>query len=284
MKLAIINLDTGEIVRSFTGKTYDTIRQQRQYLEKYNAKLMDNNCRDFIWILYDVSQELYPNIQPQDITRLMYIVTYLGYEGYLVYDNHISMNKKGVYNKLNISRQQCDRFYQTMIDNNIFIEQNNKIYINQECFSRGRIYQAIKYKKDIIKLYTNTVRNIYEKIPVQSHKHFGYIFKILPFVNQQYNIVCKNPQEQKYSEIEPLSLDELCDIIHYTSKQRNKIIKELKTDFNINGQPLVRHIIHKTMYKNGNTKMLFINPKIYHVGDKWKKLSFWGQKVEFSAE
>ena len=257
---AIINTDTGEIVRKI--KTQDVVRQQHDFLKR-KEKLYKNSNKKFIWVLYDGLCEYYPDIKPQNITRLMYIVTYLSYEGYLINDNHTYMNKKSLYKKLNISRQEADRFYKDMIDNNIFVKHDNKIYVNDNCFSKGNIYKSSKYRRNITKIYVDYIRNIYTNCPVSSHKHLGYIFKIMPYVHIQYNILCKNPHEKKYSKILPLSLEDFCRIIHYSKAKKNRVLQELASRFNINGQPLLNYV-----EATNKTKCIFIHPNVFYAGDK----------------
>jgi hypothetical protein len=264
----MVDLDTGEVIKQFKGKTYETIKQQREYLENYNITLTNNKYGDFVWVLYDVSYEYFSDIKPQNVARLLYIVTFLDYKGYLVYDNHAIMNKKGLYKKLNISRQEADRFYKIMIQNNILIENEGKIFINNHYFYRGRIQNHITQGRCITRLYIDGVRQLYEQSSASNHKQLGYIFKILPYVNQQYNIICKNPKTQEYKKINPVSLSDVCDIIHYNKGQQSRFIKLLQT-FNIHNQPLINYA-----YKN--TK-IFINPRLFYSGDKWSEVEKLGR-------
>ena len=266
-------MDTGEIVQEIKGKTPDIIRQQHDFLKR-KEKLCKNNNKKFIWVLYDGLCEYYPDIKPQNITRLIYIVTYLNYDGYLMNDNHIYMDKKNLYKKLNISRQEADRFYKDMITNNIFVQHNNRIYVNDNCFSKGYIHKSSKYKRSITKIYIDHIRNIYTNCEVSSHKHLGYIFKIMPYVHVQYNIVCKNPHEKTYSKIIPLSLDDFCEIIHYSKTKKNRVVQELISRFRINGQPILNYVA-----MNNKTKCIFIHPNVYYAGEKSRTVYLLGKFI-----
>ena len=268
---AIINMDTGEIVQKIKGKTQDVTRQQYDFLKR-REKLCKNYNQKFIWVLYDGLCEYYPDIKPQSITKLMYIVTYLGYKGYLAHDNHNIITKKDIYTKLNISRQQGDRFYKEMIQNDIFIEQDSKIYINESCFCRGDIEKTIKYRKGVTRIFSNNIRMLYKNTPISHHGRLGYLFKTIPYAHKQYNILCKNPYQEKFSQINPLSLDEFCDIIHYTKTNKRILIQEICKNIHINKQPLISY----EAYKNSPSK-LFINPNLFYAGDNPKAVNTLGR-------
>lgn len=277
MNVVLVDLETGEILENFRGKTLKTIQQQREYLVKYNEVLTNNKYGDFVWCLYDISKEYLPNVKPQNITRMMYIVSYLGYDGYLVYDNGHAITKQGILKILGVSRTQFEEFYDEMINNDIFIEQNNKIYINTYYFYKGGINKITKHKKSIIRIYSGSIKEIYESIPVSLHKHLGYIFKIIPFVNIHYNILCKNPLEDVYENIQPLSLSEFCDIIHYTENNRSKIISKLCNEFYINRRRIINFVYYKPERKNINERCIIINSKIYHSKENWELINGLGK-------
>lgn len=277
MNVVLVDLETGEILENFRGKTLKTIKQQREYLVKYNDILTNNKYGDFVWCLYDISKEYLPNIKPQNIARMMYIVSYLGYDGYLVYSNGRTITKQGIYKRLGISRTQADEFYNEMTTNNIFIEQNDKIYINSCYFCKGSINKIKKHNKNITRLYVSNVKEIYESIPIALHKHMGYIFKVIPFVNRRYNILCKNPTESTYENIQPISLNEFCNIVNYAEKHKKTIITKLCNEFYINRQHVINFIHHESKRKNMHQRCIIINPKIYYSSDDWDTIDNIGK-------
>lgn len=276
MNVVLMDLETGEILENFQGKTLEIIKQQREYLVKYNEILTNNKYGDFVWCLYDISKEYLPNVKPQNIARMMYTISYLGYDGWLVYDNGHAMTKQGLLKKLKISRTQFNGFYDEMVANNIFIEQDNKIHINAYYFGKGSIKKITKHYKNITRIYCSSIREIYEGIPIALHKHLGYIFKIIPFVNTYYNIICKNPLESAYENIQPLSLSEFCDIIHYTKNNRSKIISKLCNEFYINRQRVMNFIHSNIKRKKIHKSCIIINSRIYHAGENWELIDSIG--------
>lgn len=277
MSLAVVDLDTGEIIQKIRTRTYKTAKQQKLYVQKYAKVKKENEGKHFIWVLYEPSKEYFPAIKPQNIARLMFLVSYLGYEGFLVHNNYKAINKRGVCKKLNLSRRQCDSFLKEMSVNNILIEDNEKIYINSSYFYRGDIRDVQKYGKGITRLYINAIREIYATTSADSHKHLGYIFKVLPFANEQYNVLCKNPKEKDYAKIKPVSLEDMCNIIHYNPRQRYRLARKLCDGFYINDKPLIRFVTTKS---NPNCEKILISSVLYHSGDKRGKTGFLGKRTE----
>ena len=277
MNVVLVDLETGEILENFKGKTLKTIKQQREYLVKYNEILTDNKYGDFVWCLYDVSKEYFPNIKPQHIARMMYIISYLGYDGYLVYDNGRAITKQGLLKKIKVARTQSEEFYDEMVANNIFIEQDGKIYINACYFCKGSIKKITKHHKSITRIYSNSIREIYESIPPALHKHLGYIFKVIPFVNTHYNILCSNPLESVYENIQPLSLNEFCNIIHYSEKHKKEIVFSLCNEFYTNRQRAINFIHSDIKREKIHKNCIIINSRIYHAGENWELINGIGK-------
>lgn len=211
-------------------------------------------------------------IKSSDLTRLMFISTYLDYNCSLSHDNHKTINKSNMNNLLKLSDREFKYFYQEMIKNNIFTEQENKVYINTSFFYKGDISNNLFNDKNITRLYINGVREIYNKSLPKSHKQLSYIFKVLPFVNIHYNIICKNPLEYNMDKIIPMTISEFCQIIHYDKKNIKRLINIFSNCYNIKNEYILSFVLNQDLE---NAKM-FINPYIYYAGNEWDKVKFLG--------
>lgn len=289
----ILDIDTGEVIDKSKIYCYQTLENRKKQLEylKHKKELEIESQRinekfkeygSFVWNVYDISQQNFSNVKASNITRLMFLSTYLHYNGYLMYNQRTVMNKKNMNQLLGLSERGFQYFYKDMIKNNIFEIQDNKFYINTNIFKKGnlsksKITKLIQQNKFITRLYIDGVRELYKKSTAHSHKTLSYIFQILPYVNRQYNIICLNPLEENLDDIQCMSLGEFCHTINYDIHNIRQLRKNLfEPTFNIHGK-ITNAIYCVSKGLNNSNCRIFINPMVYYAGDKWKEVEVLGK-------
>lgn len=292
---AFVDLSTGEMFETEGKSVYITTDEERQKrknaIDKKNKeKLERQQINDeykeyggFVWGIYSIDKQLFPELKPSNITRLMFLSTYLTYHGYLAHGNNKAMTRKNMFDLLRLSEREFKSFYKNMFDNEIFYEEENKIYINKSLFSKGRLSQKVLSKfasqeKYITRLYVDGVRSLYEKSTPRSHKTLSYLFQVLPYVNRQYNIVCFNPLEERLEDIQGMSLGQFCETIGYSTTNSAKLFKYLfEPQFVIDGQvkTAMRYVVDRSLAKE--TYSMYINPRVYYAGNRWEQVEVLGK-------
>lgn len=127
------------------------------------------------------------------------------------------------------------------------------------------------------KAYINAVRKLYNATSIRKHKQLGYVFKLLPHINLEYNIFCKDPFIKEIDDIMPLSVVDLCCLIGYNVNQSARLLKELQAltfEHNHRQEFLVSYV------DNGNntpqSKIIFVNPHIMYNGSNFQKVEVLG--------
>lgn len=280
-------MDTGELLATYKGnvrvQTEEEIENSKKYFNKKDAEEIGGRINSlyekrgpFIWNIHSTAQQLFPEITPASLTRLMFISTYLGYNGFLVADSKRPLNKNDLEIYLNVDRRTFHRFWNEMTKAKLLNEYDGKIYLNEQMFSRGRL------KKDKIKdlsedgqyitrIYINGVRSLYNTATVNSHKTLSYIFRILPYVNQEYNICCFNPLEKDKDKIQVMSLGDFADIVGYDRAHISRLASTLFSPiFEVDGKmhSAMRYVVSDGFRKE--TYSMFINPCVYYAGSHWR--------------
>lgn len=272
-------------------QTEDEKNQKKEYYKKLKKKQEENKIINqkyeeygaFIWSIYNISEKTFPQLKPSNITRIMFLSTYLHYDGYLAFSKNKPLSKDDVFQLLKISQREFYNFYNEMIDNKIFYLKDDKIYINEKMFSKGKLdskktAEFIQDNKYITRLYIDGVRELYNKSTPRSHKTLSYLFQILPYVNRQYNIVCFNPLETDLKLVQNMRLGEFCEIIKYDKTHAKRLFTILfDPQFKIDGQikTAMRYVVDKSFDKQ--TYSMFINPRVYYAGDKWQEVEVLGK-------
>jgi len=291
----IINPKTGEVMDFNEQVIYIQTDEQRKQTKEYFKNLKSNEEQfkiinekykeygSFVWNVYNINEKTFPQLKPSSITRLMFLSTYLNYDGYLMYNKKTVMNKKQLFEIIKLSEREFHYFYKELIDNNILKTNDDKLFINQDLFGKGQLHKKIiaefsSKEKYITRLYIDGIRELYDKSTPRSHKTLSYLFQILPYVNRQYNIVCFNPLEEDLSLIQGMSLGQFCETIGYSNHNSNKLFRTLfEPQFIINGKvtTAMRYVVDKGLEKS--TYSMYINPRVYYAGNKWQEVEILGK-------
>jgi len=270
--LVDLNLETGEL-NNVCG-TFISDKQKQSYVKQKRKRKTQNDYGAFTWFLYNRAEDIFPNLKQSNITRIMFIATYLNYDGYLSHDNKKAniINKKNMNELLKLSTKEFYRFYNEMIEQKIFIEQDDSIYLNKKIFKKGEINNL---STDYTRICVKGVRTLYEQVKPKQHKILAYIFKLLPYINYQYNIVCKNPLESEQELIKPFTFTEICELFGIDKSHSNRFKNDL-LKFGINKNPLIGLVTINNFKLNKLMEYIFINPNVYYSGNNYKAVEILG--------
>lgn len=225
----------------------------------------------FIWMYQNITNTNFDNISLSDMTRLLYLSTYLGYNEYLQYNNH-PMKKNDIKNKLKLSIHKFSDFYSTMIKYNMLQEINNKIYLDKTIFNRGKINQtemlsAFNNNKTITRLYVNTMHYLYSHSTARNQKTIAYVFELIPFINKKYNICCENIDETDFNLIIPFDEKQICKKVGYNPHNYKQLFDMLKSIQLNNQQESIIYQLKCSLYPKINT-ITIINPNLLYGGEE----------------
>lgn len=257
--------------------------KEKQTIDQYLRNKKYRELGDFVWNIYKISEPYCKEIKPSSLTRIMYLSTFLSYSGYLANANKTAMNRKDIFNTLNVSKREFETFMSEMRENKIVYLKDDKWYINNEIFYKGKIPRkdlATYSEKGLyfIRLYCDGIQKLYKSATTRSHKTLSYIFQMIPYINRKYNILCWNPLETDINKIQAIRLGEYCDLIGYNPTNVTRL-------FNILFEPTfvlpdgstkcaVRYVADKSTQKK--TYKIFINPRVYYAGDDWEQVEVLG--------
>lgn len=224
------------------------------------------------------TNEDFADLKPQTATRLIYLNTFLNYDDNTIY-NHTRLReplrRAELADKLKISKAAASQFFNEVSPKYLSEDSDGAIHSNNTIFHRGKIDKSQKYAI-YQKFYTQGVRKLYEASKPSQHKNLGYIFKLLPYINLQYNVLCFNPFEQELNKIEFMMVAEFCEKIHYSKSNINKLIsiyKSLRFDMEGQQQKFIGIVNNELDYASGQ---IFINPRVLFCGDDFKRVEVLG--------
>jgi len=242
--------------------------EQREFFQSKSMKKLEQSevnkkLGGFIFALFEYEEQLNienSDITQSDLTKLIFIATYIDYENYLKnYSKFI--NKTKLKELLKLDRNNFSKFYNRMKSLNIFEEVEDKIKFNTEYFIKGKITKKTLNSNDAGRLYINTIRHLYNNVNYRYHNTLGIYFKLIPFLHVESNIVCKNPEDLYCN---PICLSEFAKMIKYDSKSYGKLIKNLLKVKMENGENIVVVVLFN--YDGGDSLIIF-NKHIFYAGE-----------------
>ena len=233
-------------------------RQKEGYKKRIGQeelkKHFKHNYGSFYFDFYNKIEKI---LEPQLLVRTLYLCSYLNFNNDLMI-NRKHMTEKDLSKIWKISERQATRDKNKLIDNNILIiNSDESLSINKLYFRKGDIMRDEVVES--VRIFDNAIRELYEKCTSREHKKLALLYKLIPYVNNNWNIVCKNIHEENKDLIEPYELKDLVKILGVSNvtKLRNDLLK-----LTVGGEPVV--MIQLVL----NKSRILINPKIYYKGTR----------------
>lgn len=215
------------------------------------------------------------NLDRANISRLIYLSTYIDYndrqENLLVKygrDKKVEpINKVQLRNLLGLSESTFKRFLNDVKTNSLLYELDDKFFISNEYFSKGK---CIFKEKDYTRIYVDTTRFLYENCTVSQHKQLSYAFQLIPKLHYETNVICENPDEENKDDLIKLGLKGICEFLEISTNKSSmcKFEKDLyKLKINVDGK---KHYMFKRVIikgRNGKNDYFVVNPEVIWKGN-----------------
>lgn len=262
----------------------DELRRETQFLGGY------------IHMFYVKNELLFNNLEldPSTITRLIYLATYIDYNNrktnlLVKYGQHKTvepMTKADIKKVMKLSDDVFRKFLKELKEKSILFEVDNNFYISSKYFERGKInnkeIDEKKLNNDYTRIFINTTRSLYEGSTSRQHKHLGYVFKLIPFLNYSRNILTFNPEETDFYNMEFIGLKEICKLLGINGDEGNdkkfeKQLLKLKVEIENKEYYLFKHVVSYGESDITTYDYFTMNPRITWRG---KNLDEFNQAIE----
>lgn len=245
----ITNTETGEVeYEAQEGDRIDTVddrKRRKKYVEQSNldghrdAEFDEsNNVRGgFTVMLCDDFNHIYhSDITPQTLNKLVYLSTFIGSDNAICYDGNWNKNKRcekpmtlqDIKKTLGISEPSWRQFWRECTEKGLILQDGNKYKLPINMFRFCNNAKVNKKKVAMIKVFRQAVRYMYENTDDNSKRVLDYLYRLIPFINLKYNVLCANPFEQDKSKIIPLKVSDICEKFGVSVKNQSHFVQRLK--------------------------------------------------------
>lgn len=282
-KCYLIDQQTGEVVEdNFNYMEEKDKERMKIFAEKNTEKEIYHQYQDdylgkFVFFMFDNLGSLTEILNDTDLVSFMYIGTYVKKDGTLKLDNNKTyIDKVKLESMLKMSKPKFRNLWNTLIENKLILEENGIIYINLFYFYRGseseykKLTNKKKFGKNFTRLYIETTRNVFENTPARSLRKLALVYKLLPYVNWRYNILCKNIHEEDKRKLQVLTMEDIATLTGYDTSNIRKFKQDLHS-LKYEEMSIFGRFNDTASSKND---MILINPLFYHRGSNLNELNF----------
>ena len=215
--------EDGKRIREMVAK-----REEYEAARQVANTFTTNLCGEFFWSLYDVGQDYHPSISDDLLAKIIYLLTYLDYKKNMLVirgsasEQYRPMKKEDVRNIIRLHRCKFPRFWESLLGSGIISENTQGELIVCDSFCRCKVDRRSVNGMSKIKMYSRAIRYVYENTDVRSHKYLSYLYRLIPYINLKYNILCLNPLETDKYKVRPLTTKELCGLIGIAGRKDNE--------------------------------------------------------------
>lgn len=263
---AIFNKKTGEVIEYpsvvVTEKEYKD-RKRKEYFRKKLKNKEYAKYGTFLFLVFSRVEELFPNLNNKTISMLIMLSSFLDYDNVLRKTNNELMYRKDLAKVLDTSESTIVRFVRSLkAENLLVINKDNTMQINSKRIYRGHIKGKINNANYYTtRIYINSCRELYYSCNKSDRAKLSYIYRLLPWISLEHNILCWNPDETNIDDLKLMSLGDYAEEIGFGRENSTKLSKELFS-FKLYGKPVIL-LVYSGDIKRAS---VLVNPSLLYSG------------------
>lgn len=291
-----INPNTGEVQEYPVGSLVVTPEQQererkireqraRYFEEKQRKDLIKSYNRNFRGGFFLVNQgERFADLPPEAVAKLIFLAAHLHYDGRIMFNRQRQMVLNDLPTVLGVSKSTVQRFLALVSPQYIAVGDDGGLSIATSSIYRGTLGRKQFTRWQTV--FSQSVKALYKVTKIIDHKWLGIIFTVLPFINVEFNLLCRpeSVEETNLNNITMLTLGEFCEIIGFDRSHIGNLIAAVqRLRFTVDGrEELLCCLITDGSYGHAND-CLFVNPKVIYAGSHPKEIAGLAKSCEALA-
>lgn len=264
MSKKVIDYDTGEIIENVTkvitesqekkASEYKQLQQRRKNLRE----LMKKHCGNFYFYRYD---KLLEQLDDDTATafRFLYLCACATSDGYFIkYKGEYCKTKDDFTYVFDRPQRTTRKYMDDLLVHNLIYKDKVGYRLNPLFYSMGGMDDD--FKRRSIRTFNFAVKELYYNSDPKEHKMFGRLLKLVPYINVYNNVLCWNIEETEKDLIQPLTEDEIREIIHPKNNYSYDVMERFSKLF-LKGEPVLGRFNSAEQYQ------YIINPRLFYRGN-----------------
>lgn len=180
--------------------------------------------QDNLYLIVQKKRFPLKNMNTQDVAILLYLSTFMNFEGQIEFPNGVLKDVNDARNLLQVSKITMDRWLSLMekkriitYDNGLY-KLNNKFFVLDSSIDSAMI--GIDEKTQyIIPINKDLIRDLYCDLMTYGKSGIEIWTKIYTKIHHEYKVLCNNPYENDVSKLELFTLVDLAKAMGYSNAQ-----------------------------------------------------------------
>lgn len=196
-----LNAETGEVFQPHddmyvitSTRAMKARAKSAERLRRIQAERHAPAYGDFCWVCFPDEGSLFPDVSGADTARLLFLATYLGYDGYLQKDGQY-IHPSELPCLLQIQPREA-RNFRTAAASYLYCDQEDRLLLPGDIFHRGALAPAsiaaanqngMRYTR----LYFPSIRYLYQSKKKEDRTLLRFLAALLTLLHPQRNMLCK---------------------------------------------------------------------------------------------
>ncbi|WP_409289635.1 hypothetical protein [Peribacillus sp. SCS-37] len=182
------------------------VRQELKYFNELIGGSFTLHIEEGVRHLFNTN-----NFSDAEKVHIMYLGSFVNYEGRLMTRNNLPMTKELIRKKVKIkNKSRFNEFYTKLLFSEYIKELEGGVLWNSKLCFKGSPISKGTSSKNTIKTFDLTIQKLYEE---NEAKSLCIIFRMLPYVNKFHNVFCLNRDEIDFTRCKPLGLKQAAELL-----------------------------------------------------------------------
>ena len=176
-------------------------------------------------VIFSLGEDDFPYLDDDELNDILFLSSFIGRDEKLVYTNGKRISWSNIGDMLRFDQQKTSRIKNAAERNGYIVEkEDGSLSLNPRFIVRGGLNKAIiedmvNQNKSYISLFVSAARSLYRGSGrIKPENILAIIYKLLKYVNVEYNVLCWNPYENDPIYIEPLGVSDVARIVGCTKE------------------------------------------------------------------
>lgn len=233
------------------GRTF-IIESLEQREQRRIAVIKKSDQRHFSFTHMRHIREITDNLPNKTCGYVLMLQPYIQYKSNVLIKpgrEELPLDQKGIASALNVTPRTAKAVLQELeLQNIIEVTQEGYYKINERYHFRKKVREG---KDMLIKTFFTTLKDLNLK-----HAEMGALYKLLPYVHYDTNMVCANPFEEVPANIRFLTTKQIAEVLQLNEKNAITTLRQLKK---------AGAVAETTKYvQDGRVKYITLNHNIFY--------------------
>jgi hypothetical protein len=246
-QFSIINKATGEIVRDL--QQGDSVISQVEKERRSKFATYNRDKRHFSFGKMERIKDVSSKLDAKKCGYILKLIPFMEYGTcYLLREDEKVMTTKTDLGKgLGVSKVSSrNQIIDSLLEVSV-LDQDEKGYkLNPNLHIKGAVNGS-----ELIKLFNTTLKKLSNDL---KPAELGYLYKLLPFVHYETNLICINPHEEKPEEFEFLNQKAISELLELDSDNAKKLLSKFRK------KGILAHALSDSDSRN---KKYYVNPSLF---------------------